>query len=353
MWKDLSMKDKAAIMKVAIKYGITDLDTIRNKFDEGGPKNNSTSSQEPGFFTRLGNLLSYAKNYLVSKLDDSNRGEFINLSDKNVERITNSTDNVETVLTNEFVEGNKNTIRKARDFRETNDTILGDRKIPLSKISTFYGIEDGKLKAGPLELFDDNTTVVPNRAKHVGKIKKILKEIPKDKKYDDNFYQDLDSIASMYNDSLDYSPSFSQYITYAASGFDPRVLSSISTLRANDPKKMQELTDMLYKKNPNKYKDPNARPKRFITEHNDTIPAINLNAAPKVLFANEEGNSAFVSFPYNNLETLNDYLSKHPSYPIMVDNGRYSAYQTSLPNISIYSGLNDANDMFILGTTRK
>lgn len=37
-------------------------------------------------------------------------------------------------------------------------------------------------------------------------------------------------------------------------------------------------------------------------------------------------------------------------YPIMVDNGRYSAYQTMLPNAEIYGGFNRPNDMFILGT---
>ena len=35
-WNELSMKDKAAIMKVAINNGVTDLNDIKNKFDEGG-----------------------------------------------------------------------------------------------------------------------------------------------------------------------------------------------------------------------------------------------------------------------------------------------------------------------------
>jgi hypothetical protein len=41
MWNDLSMKEKAAMMKVAIKNGITNLDSIReeyNKFAMGGPE---------------------------------------------------------------------------------------------------------------------------------------------------------------------------------------------------------------------------------------------------------------------------------------------------------------------------
>lgn len=35
-WSELTMKDKAAIMKVAINNGVTNLNVIKNKFDEGG-----------------------------------------------------------------------------------------------------------------------------------------------------------------------------------------------------------------------------------------------------------------------------------------------------------------------------
>ena len=35
-WNELTMREKAAMMKVAINNGIYDLDTIRHRFDEGG-----------------------------------------------------------------------------------------------------------------------------------------------------------------------------------------------------------------------------------------------------------------------------------------------------------------------------
>lgn len=41
MWKDLSLKEKAAFMKVAIANGIRDLDSIQeqyNQFASGGKK---------------------------------------------------------------------------------------------------------------------------------------------------------------------------------------------------------------------------------------------------------------------------------------------------------------------------
>ena len=36
MWNDLSMREKAAMIKVAVNNGIYDLNDIRNKFDDGG-----------------------------------------------------------------------------------------------------------------------------------------------------------------------------------------------------------------------------------------------------------------------------------------------------------------------------
>ena len=50
-----------------------------------------------------------------------------------------------SILANEFVEDVPNNIRLARDFISTTDTLIGDRQIPLSKFSQFYGIENGKL----------------------------------------------------------------------------------------------------------------------------------------------------------------------------------------------------------------
>ena len=91
-----------------------------------------------------------------------------------------------------------------------------------------------------------------------------------------------------------------------------------------------------------------------ITEKGDTINLPNLNATPKILFANEQGNAAFVANLSNqeNLKKLNDFLSRNPAYPVMVDNGRYSTYMDMVPNAQTYSGLNSPDDMYIVGTTQ-
>ena len=52
MWKDLSLKDKSALMQIMVNNGITDLSTIRdtyNKFAEGGPKDNNTNEDDTYF----------------------------------------------------------------------------------------------------------------------------------------------------------------------------------------------------------------------------------------------------------------------------------------------------------------
>lgn len=52
MWKDLSLKDKSALMQIMINNGITDLSTIKdtyNKFAEGGPTDNNTNEDDTYF----------------------------------------------------------------------------------------------------------------------------------------------------------------------------------------------------------------------------------------------------------------------------------------------------------------
>ena len=52
MWKDLSLKDKSALMQIMVNNGIYDLSTIRdtyNKFAEGGPKDDNNNEEETYF----------------------------------------------------------------------------------------------------------------------------------------------------------------------------------------------------------------------------------------------------------------------------------------------------------------
>lgn len=400
MWNDLTMSERADVIKMAVKAGLRDMKSIRDfydkslsgnsyKYEEGGPKATLVDSdkirmspsgtfsddngniigdsvilpeltvrahkgyksaydKDPinvGKITKgIGNLAAYTKAYLNSKFRPS-EGEIIDLSDKEVARIKSNTDDVSSILTNDFVESkNSNLIRKKEDFINTKDTLLGDRKIPLSKISTFYGIENGKLKVGPLSIFNDTTTVVPNRAKYIGKIREYH---PNTSKVDKDEYLDsLEAAVRRYNIEHNYKPKGlekillpiikdnPQYTLYQNVGDDSRAIIH----------KLAEPYRHLMDKSNNSY---------AITESGDTIRPYNINATPKTLFADENGNAIFTSLSESNVDELNKRLNKTPMYPIMVDNGRYAFYQTESPNVGAYSGLNNPNEMFILGTVTK
>ena len=293
----------------------------------------------------IGNLAAYTKAYLNSKFNPS-EGEIIDLSNKEVARIKSNTDNVSSILTNDFVEiKNPNLIRKKEDFINTNDTLLGDRNIPLSKISTFYGIENGKLKAGPLSIFNDTTTIIPNRAKYIGKIREYHPNTAKDNKYE--FMDSLNAAVSRYNIEHGYKPKGLEKILSPILGEHPRTILRQNVGR-NDFFVIQNKLAEPYKHIRDKLNNSYA-----ITESGDTIRPYRLNATPKTLFADENGNAIFTSLSESNVDELNKRLNKTPMYPIMVDNGRYAFYQTESPNVGVYSGLNNPNKMFILGTVTK
>ena len=278
---------------------------------------------------KLYNLFNYSTSYLRQKLFGTGEGTFIDLSNKNVSRINKDTKNVESILTNDFLEKRSNTVRKKKDFVNTRDTLLGDKNIPLRDISTFYGIENGKLKAGDLSIFNDTTTVAPNRAKNIGKLKQVLVHQREGDKWYIKYLTDKDEdVIDKYNKSKGYF---------------------MKGWIKNKPS-----TVLKYREGSNAIDRVLGHYKRGITEQGDTVMLPEINASPKILFANEQGDASFVSNLNNpkNVEQLNAFLSKHPSYPIMVDNGRYSSYIDKNPNVEEYSGLANPNDMFIIGTTR-
>ena len=150
---------------------------------------------EPGLWDRFTNTVNVLYNNAARKVknlfENKTTGEVIDLSNQQVSRITPDTKNLTAIYGNEFVENNANNIRTRKQFEETTDTLIGDRKIPLSKINNFYGIENGKLKAGDISIFDENTMVIPNRAKKTGKIKEII--------FSPVLEHDIDSLRAVIN----------------------------------------------------------------------------------------------------------------------------------------------------------
>lgn len=287
---------------------------------------------------KIANLSKYTQAYVSNRLGGE-KDEIIDLSDSNVSRITSNTPNISSILGNEFLEKNANTVRTKKEFENTTDTLLGDKNIPLSKVTTFYGIEDGKLKAGPLDIFKENTYVVPNRAPYVGKIT--------------GFYPGkVPSAEARKAFREQYREGLHKYVEdHGYSGLGATFWGPLKAIQNNEGRKrMTEVKDSI--KNEYAYV-LDGRPASVITENGDTINGYNINATPKTFFTDEEGNAIFVSNPSKSLEQLNEMLKANPRYPIMIDNGRYSHYQTENPNIDSYVGLANPDDMYIIGTTKE
>lgn len=307
----------------------------------------------------LTNKIKYINSYTKAKLNPG-EGEFKDLSNENVAYITPNTRNISSILTNDFVEDKNNNFRQAKDFKQTNDTLIGDKNIPLSSFNIYYGIDNGKLKAGPLNTFNDTTYIMPNRSPFIGKIKEIIppdeNAIQNAKQIEDDYYNAIDK---HYNDSNKEIKEYNNKMGYKA--------PLIDRIYGQDP------TRTLYK-NANtteaitinhiassKYPYPEFPQEiilhpRYITENNDTIKDYNINATPKTLFADEYGNAAFASNIEKHMTQINDFLRKHPSYPLMVDNGRYSFYQGlnngNEVNYKSYIGFSDTNKIHPIGTIK-
>lgn len=321
----------------------------------------------------ISNRAAYAYNYFRHNLFDVDDPAFFKeLSNKNVQRVTEDNQSgIDYILGNDFQEENQNDIRRKADFLNTSDTLLGDKKIPLSAISTYYGIEDGKLKAGTLDDFDDNTTVVPNRAKNVGKIKEYH-PISEEYKHNKIARTGALKLREMLTDSRVAEKMFDRYFKQHPEK-EKYLRQKIKDWDDNDNPTKEDLIDAAYDFDYNglaqdptiskylgmsddllKYAfDRNEKPGFVVTENNDTIPNYQFNEEPKGMFADENGHSVFFSGKSeDNIKQINDFLSKYPSYPVMLDNGRYFNY-TNNNNVNEYTGgFMDPQQGYIIGTEK-
>ena len=276
---------------------------------------------------KIYNTIKSVSNYLT---ENNTKPIVIDLSDKKL--VNASKNKANNILSNEFIEYNNNTIRKAKDFKHTTDTLLGDRKIPMSKISQFYGIENGKLKVDSLQNFNDTTTIIPVRNKNVGKIKKVI----------NHGYQAPDYSKLAYKKYPEIS--FLQGLGY------------MFTLRSNELIKRatdrRNYYNQLIDDNYPTTDSIDIRKLKGITENNDTIelPYGFLN---KGMFSDEKGNAIFTNNLKNDsiLNKVNTLLHKTPRYPILLDNGRYRHYILNNNNArnEYPNPLNNINNMYTIG----
>lgn len=84
------------------------------------------------------------------------------------------------------------------------------------------------------------------------------------------------------------------------------------------------------------------------------------NNIGKCIFADNEGNSLFVYGVRLNdkeyIKQINNFLKQHPSYPIMVDNGRYLFYfigDNVQKHAFVCGGFSEIDDMFVFGSLKE
>jgi hypothetical protein len=314
-----------------------------NSFKTGGKQNKGNNLEY--YAKNAANFLispltspwgKYAYNFISSKVQDSfnKKGE---IYDFNKVKNLHSGQNARHVYYNDFVERKSNNIRKAKDFKNTNDTLIGDHKIPLSNMPIYQGIEKGKLKVGSLKNFNDNTTVTPVRSKNHGKVKKIIRgEVitnPEYKKITDNINKRVDA---------KYPIEWTDYL-----GFGNNAKKRAD--RINYYNKIAKNTKFpekqIIKKSNN---GPNLL---MITTNNDTIPLP--TKYPKLVFGDENGDSFMLhnasALDNNQLNLLNKRLNDSPKYFVLPDNGRYG-HMTYNSNVDEYvSPFDNADNMFIVG----
>lgn len=356
----------------------------RNRIKDDGSKYKcgGRSKAEWGILDELGDYYNILKhnvnagiNYVKRKFSDEEKpnATIIRLNNKKVSRITPNTNNAESILFNDFVENNPNNIRKAKDFKNTSDVLIGDKKIPLNKISYYYGIENDKLKVGDINNFNDTTTIIPVRNKNIGKIKKIIVDkAPNDSiDYYKNRLEQLteleknesDEIFKKYANDNNIEPSFMNY-TALLSGTDPKVVAG----REAYIRKYKYYPKSKYSKEKADIYNRLYNPVNFITENNDTINAKTAQMSGgaggyKIVLGNEKGNSYFINglkdIDKKELDKLNKEIENNPVYPVMVDNGRYSHFYentSALHNYNTYTAndfYRDPKNIFVVGTKKQ
>ena len=216
----------------------------------------------------------------------------VDMTEYEIARIGPGTKDLRGIYFSDFVEyENSNHIRPAVRFRHTTDTLLGDKKMPLSHFRRFYGVENGRIKAGRLELFADSTVVLPVRNRDYGYISRI--ELRRDAGRRGWYIVRNPFEAIKYQLPLiSYYPPETGIEVYGTDG------------------------SLVYE------------------------PTVHDAMSGKIFLTDSLGNAVFINnlpaFDAPLLQRLNELLAAHPMGPVIIDNGRYYQFSLSRASYSDY-----------------
>lgn len=206
-WNELTMREKAAMMKVAINNGIYDLNTIKHRFDEGGElyvvkAGDSLSSIAKKFTGNINNYRDLARYNNIENPDVIMIGQKIYIP-KNQSIDNNSKDNIiiEPKILREPAFVKSKTLIKKEDIENKSSNFIPEyREINITKTkpksNKQYIIESVENKNEPIE--------TPSNSINSSK---TIKEINKEKEYNGAY-----SIGEVYHNDyiksniFDFSP---------------------------------------------------------------------------------------------------------------------------------------------------
>lgn len=235
----------------------------------------------------------------------------VDLSAEQLVRVGPETQRVKGIYFSDFVEVElSNHIRPAAAFRSTADTILTDQHIPLSTVTRFYGVEDGKAKVGRLDQFRDSTVVLPVRNPFHGDVAAI--QITQELSFWQRIY-----IRPPFDVLKARRELREQLRKQEAEGTMPPGSSSRASVRRQLP---------IISAYPGGVRVSVIGPDGLPFEE----PTIQAAIGGKIFLADSLGHAVFVNriggLGASELRQLNTLLAAHPLCPVIIDNGRYARY---------------------------
>lgn len=252
--------------------------------------------------------------------------------DNDVLRVTPDTQQ-QTALFNEFVERENPSVRSAGEYQSGNIKTVGDRNIPFENINLWAGIEDGHFKVDSLKNFNANTQIFP--------IRNIRRNIPQITKLNIGRLQFDPNLFGLSDDEKSEAYFNLFHAGRDAKSFDNiHLLTKARNVYQNYYKNLYSYTDV----------DGNEHP---ISDYNVSIRDY------KMILGNPMG-GRFVGriqdISSMQLDSLNAYLSRNPSWLVRPDLGAFEQYRTNSPTAQEYMNQYfeniDAGDpnVFIVGT---
>lgn len=307
--------------------------------------------------------------------------DIIDLSN-NVIRLTPESEQ-STALFNEFVEKGRPSVHQAKEYQSGNVKRFGDKaNIPVENISLYAGVEDGKFKVDSLKQFDPQTVIYPARnvKRNTPKIHGIQVEDVQNNRKDlnvDLIYRLLGKMPhdrwSVANITLQHPESnpylFSQYQDHAnfvlnnipeslskheseelkriVKGKRPswlptslhRILMPVTSTEMSNPQTIVLDSSKI----DNAINSGSAINKYiYIDSEGNKHPIQDYNAAildTKMVLGNPEGGvfiGKFQDISPEQLDSLNNYLSKNPSWLVRPDLGSFNQYRLDNPSLKDY-----------------